>query len=50
MDPTCSAWKEIDRLAALGDYGILDTPQEKAFDDLVKLLSQLLDAPIAAVT
>jgi PAS domain S-box-containing protein len=43
------AWTEADRLAALAQYAILDTPPEKAFDDVVQLVSQLLDAPIAAV-
>jgi PAS domain S-box-containing protein len=43
------AWTEADRLAALDAYDILDTPQEEAFDNVTKLLSQLLDAPIAAV-
>ena len=33
----------------LDAYGILDTPPEQAFDDLTRLASQLLDAPIAAV-
>ncbi|RYF03987.1 MAG: GAF domain-containing protein, partial [Oxalobacteraceae bacterium] len=37
------------RLAVLEWYGILDTPPEQAFDDVVKLVTQLLDAPIAAV-
>jgi len=40
---------ESERLAVLESYGILDTPPEKAFDDVVTLVSQLLDAPIAAV-
>jgi PAS domain S-box-containing protein len=40
---------EQDRLAVLDAYGILDTPPEQAFDDLTRLASQLLDAPIAAV-
>ncbi|QBE62752.1 sensor histidine kinase [Pseudoduganella lutea] len=40
---------ETERLAILDSYGILDTPAEQAFDDVVKLASQLLDAPIAAV-
>lgn len=46
---SASAWTEAQRLAQLNAYGILDTPQEKAFDDIVKLLSELLDVPIAAV-
>jgi signal transduction histidine kinase/ActR/RegA family two-component response regulator len=37
------------RLAVLESYGILDTPPEQAFDDVVKLVSELLDAPIAVV-
>jgi len=37
------------RLGVLESYGILDTPPEQAFDDVVKLVTQLLDAPIAAV-
>lgn len=40
---------EVQRLAVLDNYGILDTPEEKAYDDIVKLLSELLDAPIAAI-
>lgn len=43
------AWSEADRLAALDKYHILDTPQEKVFDDVVKLTAALLNAPIAAV-
>ncbi|WP_426208379.1 ATP-binding protein [Massilia sp. TWP1-3-3] len=40
---------EAKRLAVLDGYSILDTPAEKAFDDIVNLLSELLNAPIAAV-
>jgi signal transduction histidine kinase len=42
-------WTEEERLAALHGYGILDTPREKAVDDLVRLAAELLEAPIAAV-
>lgn len=42
-------WNEADRLAALDRYGILDTPREQDFDDLVRVASTLLEAPIAAV-
>jgi PAS domain S-box-containing protein len=42
-------WTEEQRLAALERYGILDTPPEKAIDDLVRLAAELLEAPIAAV-
>jgi PAS domain S-box-containing protein len=43
------AWTETERLAALHSYGILDTDPEGAFDDIVRLTGQLLDAPIVAV-
>ncbi len=46
---TSPAWSEAERLAALRSYGILDTPPERAFDDIVALAGQLLDAPIVAV-
>jgi signal transduction histidine kinase len=49
MTPRSHAVDEGERLAVLDAYGILDTPPERAFDDVVKLISQLLDAPIAAV-
>jgi len=44
-----SAWPEAARLAALHRYAILDTPTEAAFDAIVRLVADLLDAPIAAV-
>lgn len=49
MTTRCSNIEEAHRLAVLHQYGILDTPKEKAFDDIVQLLSELLNAPIAAV-
>jgi PAS domain S-box-containing protein len=42
-------WTEDERLAALERYAILDTPPEKAIDDVVGLVAELLDAPVAAV-
>jgi len=36
---------EADRMRALHALGILDTPPEAAFDDLVKLTARLLDVP-----
>ena len=42
-------WTEEERLAALKKYAILDTSPEQAFDDIVRLAAQLLDAPIAVV-
>lgn len=38
------------RLAALYRYGILDTPEEEAFDRITNLAARLLDAPIALTT
>ncbi len=37
------------RLAALHDYAILDTPREAEFDDVVRLACDILQAPISAV-
>jgi signal transduction histidine kinase len=42
-------WTEEERLAALERFGMLDTPPEKAVDDLVRLAAELLEAPVAAV-
>ena len=42
--------EEESRLATLGRYGVLDTPPEQAFDDLTRLVSQLLDVPVALVS
>jgi serine/threonine protein kinase len=41
---------EAERLAALRRYDILDTPPEPAFDQVTRLASRLLKAPIALVT
>ena len=49
MNPADMPWSETDRLALLDAYGILDTPQEQEFDDVVRLVANLLDVPIAAV-
>lgn len=41
---------ESERLAALRAYRILDTEPERAFDDLVRLASQICGTPIALIT
>lgn len=41
--------RQDERLAALRSFGILDTPRERDFDEVVELISQLCDAPIAVV-
>jgi PAS domain S-box-containing protein len=49
QEVSVTAWTEAERLAALHSYAILDTAPERAFDDIVRLAGQLLDAPIVAV-
>jgi len=49
LDDTDQTWSEDERVSALHRYGILDTPQEQDFDDIVAMVAQLLDVPIAAV-
>lgn len=44
------ASSERDRLAALAEYEILDTPPEDSFDDLTALAAQICEAPIALIT
>ena len=41
---------EQDRLDALHEYEVLDTPPESAFDDLTQLASRICDVPIALVS
>jgi len=41
---------EAQRLQALRSFHVLDTPAEKAFDDLVRLASYICETPIAAVS
>ncbi|MFK5595659.1 PAS domain S-box protein [Methylobacterium sp. HMF5984] len=38
------------RLAALDEYGILDTPAEQGFDDIVLLASRICGTPVALVS
>jgi signal transduction histidine kinase len=54
---TCSAesmgapapQNQAQRLAALRSYGILDTPREDQFDDIVKLAAYICRTPIAVI-
>lgn len=41
---------ETERLEALRQYHILDTPPENVFDDLTRLASDVCEAPIALIT
>ena len=45
--PTAS---EDERLVALERYGLLDTPAERDFDDLVRLAARFCEAPLALLT
>jgi PAS domain S-box-containing protein len=44
------AWDEAARLKALERYGILDTPRESAFDDLLQIAADLCQAPLALIS
>ena len=48
-DPHSPAWSEVDRLAALRSYGILDTDREAAYDDVTRLIARICEAPIAVI-
>lgn len=41
--------QQDDRLRALRSYGILDTPREEEFDEMVRLAAAICDAPIAVI-
>jgi len=41
---------ETQRLAVLRQYAVLDTPAERAFDDLTRLAAHICQTPIALVT
>jgi PAS domain S-box-containing protein len=42
-------WNEAERLAALREYGILDTPPEREFNDIIEIAALVCEAPIAVV-
>ena len=42
-------WDEEARLSILYRYQVLETPREEDFDDIVALVAQVLEAPIAAI-
>jgi two-component sensor histidine kinase len=49
-DKLLPAWTETDRLATLRSYGVLDTPPEPAFDDLVQLAARTCQTPVALIS
>ena len=49
QDVSSPSWSELERIAALKSYDILDTPPEPDFDDVVRLVAQVCEAPRAAI-
>jgi GAF domain-containing protein len=43
-------WEEVDRLAALQKYDILDTAPEVEFDSIAKIAAQICDTPLAFIS
>lgn len=41
--------QETRRLEALRSYGVLDTPRESEFDDMVRVASEVCEAPISVI-
>lgn len=42
--------RDLDRLQALAQFDILDTPPERGFDDIVELAAQICNVPVALVS
>ncbi|MBM1171750.1 bifunctional diguanylate cyclase/phosphodiesterase [Microvirga arabica] len=43
-------WKEVERLAALRNFDILDTAPDIQFDNIAKLAAQICNTPIACIS
>lgn len=43
-------WEEVERLAALRNFAILDTAPEVQFDNIAKLAAQICNTPIACIS
>ena len=43
------SWTEEERLAAVYRSGLLDTPPEQAYDDLVRLAAEFVEVPMAGI-
>ena len=50
MEVNVSLSDEGLRLVALNNYQVLDTPEEKEFDEIVNLVAQICDKPISVVS
>lgn len=48
-DNALQPWDEAERLAVLDSYRVLDSAPEQSYDNVIKLVSQLFNAPIVAV-
>jgi two-component sensor histidine kinase len=47
--PVAPSWDETARLAALRSYGILDTPTEQDFEDVVRIAAHVCNTPISVI-
>ena len=43
-------WEEVERLAALQNFAILDTAPDVQFDNIAKLAAQICNTPIACIS
>ncbi len=50
MGSAPNSLRNTDRLAALADTGLMDSPAEQAFDRLTRMVSQLLNVPVSLVS
>jgi PAS domain S-box-containing protein len=50
MKPTPLPINELQRLEVLRNYLVMDTPEEKALDDLTKLAAAICETPIALIS
>jgi two-component sensor histidine kinase len=48
-NPTVPSWDEAERLTSLRSYGILDTPLEQDFEDVVRIAAHVCQAPISVI-
>jgi PAS domain S-box-containing protein len=46
---TQPSWDENERLRALDSYGILDTPHEEDFEEVVKMAARVCRAPVSVI-
>lgn len=49
-NPLSRRWTEVERLAVLRAYEVIDSPQDQSFDGLVEIAAQVCDSKIALVS